>query len=131
MTRTAVWAAASVAFGLMTLARAADADGVPDSVSATVEQTTRLAAVVPPGMSPQEACAGFDSLRACAATLHASQNLNISFASLKSKVTSGEKLGAAIHSLKPSADRRREEQRAESQAHRDTLSAPAPPHAHR
>jgi hypothetical protein len=119
----AAWVAAGVALGLTTLGAAepgSQSQASHPDFTATVEQTTRLAAVVPPGVSPQEACTGFQSVGECAAALHASQNLNIPFASLKSKVTAGQRLGAAIHALRPRADQRREEQRAEAQAHRDT-----------
>jgi hypothetical protein len=47
---------------------------------------------------------GFDSVSDCVASLHAAQNLGIPFDSLKGKVTSGRKLSAAIHDLKPGVD---------------------------
>jgi len=80
---------------------------------------TRLAAIVPSGMTAQEACMGFDSVSACAATLHAAQNLNLPYPGLKSKVTGGENLAAAIHDLKPSADAKAEAHKAVEQAHAD------------
>ena len=43
----------------------------------------RLAAVLPRGMSSQDACRGLKSLDLCAATLHAARNLGIPFAQLK------------------------------------------------
>jgi hypothetical protein len=61
--------------------------------SASTSQSTRLAAIVPSGMSAREACTGFKSIEECAATLHVSQNLSIPFPDLKSKVTGGAKLG--------------------------------------
>lgn len=88
------------------------------------EHDTRLAAVTPSGMTTQEACLGFRSVAACAATMHASQNLDLSFADLKSRVTGGQKLAAAIHSLKPEADARSEAGKAEGQARVDLPSAP-------
>lgn len=51
--------------------------------------------------------------------LHAAQNLNIPFPDLKSKLTGGQKLGAAIHDLKPDANARREARKAEEQARSD------------
>jgi cytoskeletal protein RodZ len=93
------------------------------SASAT-EGSTRLAAAVPQGMSAAEACAGFKSSLDCATTLHASQNLNIPFADLKSKVTGGEKLHAAIHDLKPEANAKSESRRAEDQARSDMKGSP-------
>ena len=90
--------------------------------SASTAQSTRLAAIVPSGMSAQEACTGFRSVEECAATLHASQNLSIPFADLKSRVTGGAKLGAAIHQLKPDANVKAEVRKAEEQARSDTRS---------
>jgi hypothetical protein len=85
-------------------------------------QNTRLAAIVPAGMSATEACAGFRSTDECAATLHASQNLGISFTDLKAKVTGGQKLGAAIKALKPDANVKSEVRKAEDQARADVRS---------
>ena len=90
--------------------------------SASTGQSTRLAAIVPAGMSAQEACAGFRSVEECVATLHVSQNLSIPFPDLKSKVTGGAKLGAAIHQLKPDANVKAELRKAEEQARSDTRS---------
>ena len=85
-------------------------------------QNTRLAAIVPAGMSAQEACSGFRSTDECAATLHASQNLGIPFTDLKAKVTGGQKLGAAIKELKPDANVKSEVRKAEEQARADARS---------
>ena len=85
-------------------------------------QSTRLAAIVPAGMSTQEACAGFRNVEECAATLHVSQNLNIAFPDLKSRVTGGTKLGTAIHQLKPDANVKAEVRKAEEQARSDARS---------
>jgi hypothetical protein len=84
--------------------------------------SNRLAAVTPSGMTTQEACTGFQSVMECATTMHASQNLNLSFADLKSKMTGGQKLGAAIHDLKPEANANDEVTRAEQQARSDILT---------
>ena len=56
--------------------------------------------------------------------MHAAQNLSIPFGDLKSKLTSGQKLGAAIHVLKPEANAPEEATRAESQARSDVSSPP-------
>ncbi len=90
--------------------------------STSTSQGTRLAAIVPEGMSAQEACTGFKSVEECVATLHVSQNLSIPFPDLKSKVTGGAKLGAAIHQLKPDANVKAELRKAEEQARSDTRS---------
>ncbi|MBS0377056.1 MAG: hypothetical protein JSS29_01110 [Proteobacteria bacterium] len=81
-----------------------------------------LAALVPPGITPSEACNGFNSVQLCAATLHAAQNLNLNFSDLKHKVAPGESLGAAIHTLRPQADAAAEERRAKAQALQDLQS---------
>jgi len=80
---------------------------------------TRLAALVPSGLTPEDACRGFKDLSECSAALHVAQNLNIPFADLKDRMTSGQSLGTAIHALKPKADSRHEAQRAEEQARQD------------
>ena len=90
--------------------------------SSAASGNTRLAALVPAGLTPEDACRGFKDLSQCSAALHVAQNLNIPFADLKDRVTSGQSLGTAIHSLKPKADSRREVQRAEEQAHQDLNS---------
>ena len=79
-----------------------------------------MAEASPSSMSMQEACTGFKSRKECAATVHASQNLSIPFADLKSKVTGGEKLGKAIKELKPDADAKAEARKAEHQARSDS-----------
>jgi hypothetical protein len=83
---------------------------------------TRLAALVPAGLTPEDACRGFKDLSECSAALHVAQNLNIPFADLKDRMTSGQSLGTAIHALKPKADSRHEVQRAEEQARQDLHS---------
>lgn len=95
------------------------------SGASSAAQSTRLSAIVPAGMSAQEACGGFKGTEACAAALHASQNLGISFAELKSKVTGGgQKLDTAIRELKPDVNVKAEVRKAEEQARTDVASAP-------
>jgi hypothetical protein len=86
---------------------------------APIPADTHLAALVPAGMSTEEACTGFKNVKDCAAALHASQNLSIPFGDLKAKVTSGQGLADAIHQLKPDANARAEVKRAEGQAEGD------------
>jgi|HubBroStandDraft_6_1064221.scaffolds.fasta_scaffold308087_1 hypothetical protein len=131
--------AATAALGLASLAwgagpgeqsaqaeQAARAQSMPQAEQQSAPQqegpsspSTHLAALVPAGMSTEEACTGFKSVKDCAASLHASQNLNIPFADLKTKVTGGQGLGAAIHALKPDANARAEVKKAEGQAQDD------------
>ena len=99
----------------------------PPAASSDMQATaasgnTRLAALVPAGLTPEDACRGFKDLGECSAALHVAQNLNIPFADLKDRMTSGQSLGTAIRALKPKADSRREVQRAEEQARQDLRS---------
>ena len=82
-------------------------------------QRSRFAEIVPSDMSATEACSGFKSMTECAAALHAAQNLGVPFKELKSKMSGGGTLGAAIRELKPAADVRSEVSRAEEQAKAD------------
>ncbi len=93
-----------------------------DTPANAASGNTRLAALVPAGLTPEDACRGFKDLSECSAALHVAQNLDIPFADLKDRVTSGQSLGTAIHALKPKADSRREAQRAEEQAREDLRS---------
>ena len=105
-----------------TPAPAADPPVASDTHAAAASGNTRLAALVPAGVTPEDACRGFKDLSDCSAALHVAQNLNISFADLKDRITSGHSLSTAIHALKPKADSRKEAQRAEEQAREDLRS---------
>jgi hypothetical protein len=101
---------------------AADPPTAADTHASTAAGNTRLAALVPAGLTPEDACRGFKDLTECSTALHVSQNLNIPFADLKDRVTAGQSLGTAIHALKPKADSRRETERAAEQAREDLRS---------
>jgi hypothetical protein len=92
--------------------------------AANADVVTRLAAIVPSGMSSEEACSGFRSVEECATALHLAQNLNIPFADLKSRLASGERVSAIIHDFKPQADPKIEIARARDQAHADVGAPP-------
>jgi len=68
-------------------------------------QNTRLSSnlqsILPAGTNLQDAAAGFKNLGLFVAAVHVSHNLNIPFDQLKDKVTSGDSLGKAIHTLNP------------------------------
>jgi hypothetical protein len=85
----------------------------------SADAAKRLAAVMPSGMSPQEACAEFRSLEECATALHLAQNINIPFNDLKSRLKNGERVSAIIHDAKPQADPKAEITRAQDQARAD------------
>jgi hypothetical protein len=127
MNRSFTLIAAIAALGLTGSAQAdpSSPQGDPATTSQSSlfpAQDTRLAAIVPAGMSTTEACSGFRSTDECAATLHASQNLGIPFTDLKAKVTGGQTLGAAIKALKPDANVKSEVRKAEDQARADVRS---------
>lgn len=84
------------------------------------DQQTRLAAVLPAGMSSQQACQGFSSADDCATALHTAHNLNLPFDQLKEKVTAGTQLEAAVHELKPDVDAKGAVERARQQARSDS-----------
>ena len=133
MRRFATVITAAAALALAALAYAQQPSGhevppgqpAPDPESASEaqaegpSQSSRFAELVPADMSATEACSGFRSTTECAAALHAAKNTGISFKDLKTRMSGGEKLGPAIHDLKPGADVRAEVSRAEEQAQAD------------
>lgn len=122
-----ITAAATLGLAALAYAQTSPAPGQPDSnrqppVSAQPSGATgrsRFAELVPADMSATEACSGFKSMMECAAALHAAQNVGIPFKELKSRMTGGETLGAAIRDLVPGADVRSEVSRAEEEARAD------------
>jgi hypothetical protein len=90
-----------------------------------LDQNTKLASnlqkLLPAGTTAQQACSGFSNLGQCVAAIHVSHNLGISFDDLKAKLTgsSPEKLGKAIHELKPDTNANAEAKKAEKQAKND------------
>lgn len=67
------------------------------------ELAARLAPMLPPGMTVQQAAAGFKNWGQFVAALNVSKNLNIPFADLQSRMTGPKplSLGKAIHELRP------------------------------
>lgn len=91
----------------------------PAPITDEVAANTRVASLVPAGMSTKDACIGFQNMAECSAALHAAQNLNLPFGDLKSRMIGGMSLLATIHALRPRADARKEAQRAAQQASAD------------
>lgn len=116
-----ITAAATLGLAVLADAQTASAPGRPDD-SSTPTQSAPFAALVPADMSATEACSGFKTTSECAAALHAAHNLGIPFKDLKTRMTGGETLGAAIHHLKPGADVAAEVSRAQEQARADVRS---------
>jgi hypothetical protein len=81
----------------------------------------RINNLLPPGTKPGEAISGFKNQGQFFSTLHASKNLNIPFADLKTKLMSSDDMtiGKAIHELRPDLsqnDIRHAVQKSEQQA---------------
>ena len=118
---TLITAAATLGLAVFAYAQTSPAPGRPDHPD-TPTRSAQFAALVPSDMSATEACGGFKSMVECSAALHAAHNVGIPFKDLKTRMTHGETLGAAIHHLKPGADVRAEVSRAEEQARADVRS---------
>ena len=116
-----ITAAATLGLAVFAYAQTSPAPGRPD-YSNTPTQSAQFATLVPSDMSATEACSGFKSTSECAVALHAAHNVGIPFKDLKTRMTRGETLGAAIHHLKPDADVGAEVSRAQEQARADVRS---------
>jgi hypothetical protein len=89
----------------------------PSSVPKNPKLVAKVQPLLPGGLSVEQAAAGFKNQGQFLAAVHVSHNLDIPFNDVKSKALSdGGSLGAAIHSLKPSADAKAELKRANQQA---------------
>lgn len=96
------------------------ANGAASAIAGTGgAESSRLAALSPAGMSAQEACTGLQSVAECATALHLAHNLTIPFTDLRSRLTDGQSLAAALQAVKPDADVKSEVRRAERQARAD------------
>ena len=77
-------------------------DRVAARLASDSKLSSRLAGMLPSGMTVPAAAAGFKNEGQFIATLQASKNTGIPFTELKDRVTAGESLGSSIHALKPS-----------------------------
>ena len=87
------------------------------------------------GMTAQDACSGFKNLGQCVAAAHVSQNLGLTFTEMKdtmlglnadgtpSTTAKPMSLGKAIQTLKPQANSKIEEKKANQQADEDTSTS--------
>ena len=82
---------------------------------------SRLQTMLPAGQTTESAAAGFKNTGQFIAAVHVANNLNIPFNQLKTSMTGSEKLslGKAIHQLRPDADSKAEEKKANKQARAD------------
>jgi hypothetical protein len=89
----------------------------PDQIlTQNTKLSQNLANLLPAGTNLADASKGFKNLGQFVAAVHVSHNLDIPFADLKSKVTSGESLGHAIRDLKPDVNAKGEAKKADKQA---------------
>jgi hypothetical protein len=81
----------------------------------------KIQRLLPEGVTPVQVCDGFKRRDDCVAAIHASQNLGISVADLKGKLTgqSSENLERGIHDLRPDVDAKVERKKAWNQAKKD------------
>jgi hypothetical protein len=97
----------------------------PTTASQHLAAQPKLAAtlqpLLPAGTDLQAAATGFKNLGEFVAAVHVSNNLDIPFDQLKTQLTgpTPKSLGAAIKTLKPSADAAAEVKKAEAQAKKD------------
>ena len=92
----------------------------PSSVPKNPKLVAKVQPLLPGGLSVEQAATGFKNQGQFLAAVHVSHNLGIPFNDVKTKALSdGGSLGAAIHSLKPSADAELELKRANQQAKDD------------
>ncbi len=101
---------------------------VAERIGDRPQLVSRLQPLLPPGMTLQQAAAGFRNQGQFIAALHVAHNLNIPFAQLKAEMTgkNHESLGPAIHELRPTAHASQAAKRAESEAKADLEAAGTP-----
>jgi len=82
----------------------------------------KVTALLPKGVTLDEASTGFKNQGQFIAALHVSKNLNIPFADLKAEMTGKDhdSLGQAIHQLRPTTDAVSAAKHAESEAAEDS-----------
>jgi hypothetical protein len=90
-------------------------------LSNNTQLSSKLKSLLPPGTDLEAAADGFKNLGQFVAAVHVSHNLGIPFDQLKAKMMGppSEKLGKAIHELKPDADSKMESNKGSSQAKQD------------
>src|SRR6516162_6011385 len=104
-----------------TSAQAAAGAGIVTHIDSNPQLATQVQSMLPSGVTLSSAATGFRNEGQFLAALNASQNLDIPFETLKTKMTGSDdtSLGAAIHASKPSIsdhDAKEEAKRAEREA---------------
>jgi hypothetical protein len=101
---------------------------ISDRISSTTQLNAKVQALLPSGMTLKQASKGFTSESQFLAALHASKDLNIPFAQIKSEMTGGDhdSLARAIQELKPAADATTAAKAAQTEAAADIRSTSTP-----
>ena len=104
-----------------TAAQGAAGGGIVTHIDSNPQLATQVQSMLPSGVTLSSAATGFRNEGQFLAALNASQNLDIPFETLKTKMTGSDdmSLGAAIHASKPSIsdhDAKEEAKRAEREA---------------
>jgi hypothetical protein len=88
------------------LKRSTSRVSISDRISSSTPLNAKVQALLPSGMTLNQASKGFTSESQFLAALHASKDLNIPFVQIKSEMTGGDhdSLARAIQELKPAAD---------------------------
>jgi|SRR5271157_845198 len=83
--------------------------------------SSKLKDMLPPDLTPQQACAGFKTLEQCITTIHVAQNLKLPFPDLKAKTTGKGSVGLqkAIEQMAANANAKDELKKAKKQAGED------------
>jgi hypothetical protein len=86
---------------------------------------SKVQSLLPAGMTLNQASKGFKNEGQFIAALHASKNLNIPFAQLRTEMTGKDhdSLGVAIRELRPAADAEAQARLAQQQAKADVKTA--------
>jgi hypothetical protein len=98
-------------------------------ISSHPQLAAKVAALLPAGLTLNQASKGFKNEGQFLAALHASKDLNISFAQLKAEMTGKDhdSLGVAIHELKPAVNARAAAKTADQEADADVKATTPQP----
>jgi hypothetical protein len=97
-------------------------------ISSHPQLAAKVAALLPAGLTLNQASKGFKNQGQFLAALHASKDLNIPFAQLKAEMTGKDhdSLGVAIHELKPAVNAQTAAKTADQEADADVKATPQP-----
>jgi hypothetical protein len=99
---------------------------VANRIQSHPQLASRVRALLPQGMTLQQAASGFRNQGQFIAALHVSRNLGIPFADLKREmVTNHLSLGQAIHKLRPNANATIEAEHGTHEAEHDVATTPS------